>query len=270
MPCSLTDLHPTIQTFHRGLGAILKKGFCPAGKNGRRSDGLVYILKGQTVYDFGEYAFEAQTGDILYLAKGSIYSMDIRSQTYEVLIANFDFYTEEGTQFQSVAFPAPGGKSTEQLFRKLVSAWHMRSSTVKEECLSSLYAIYADLLRVTEEVGYLPTIKRQRMENATQYINEHLHEKDLSVADIAKHVHLSESYFRSSFKEAFSLSPVQYINMQRISRIKERLRYTADPISKIADHFGFSSVYHFCHLFKKEVGCTPSEYRSKHAQYPKT
>jgi len=267
---ALSELRPTIQTFHRGIGAILKKGFCPADKTGRRNDGLVYILKGQTVYDFGEYTFEAKTGDLLYLAKGSIYSMNIRSQSYEVLIANFDFFAEDGTQFRSAAFPAPGGKSTEHLFRKLVSTWHMRSSTVKEECLASLYAIYADFLRATEEVGFLPTIKRQRMENAIQYINEHLHEKDLAVADIAKHIALSESYFRNSFKEAFSLSPVQYINMQRISRIKERLRYTAEPISGIADHFGFSSVYHFCHLFKKEVGCTPSEYRSKHAQYPKT
>lgn len=270
MLCSVTTLRPTIQAFHRGIGSILKKGFLPAGKNGRRNDGLVYILKGQTVYNFGEYQFEAKTGDILYLAKGSIYSMDIRSQTYEVLIANFDFFKDDDVQFQSVAYPAPGGKSTEQLFRKLVSAWHMRSSTVKEECLASLYAIYADFLRATEDVGYLPTIKRQRMENAMQYIHEHLHEKNLAIADIAKHVSLSESYFRSSFKEVFNLSPVQYINMRRISLIKERLRYTTEPISKIAEKFGFSNVYHFCHLFKKEVGCTPSEYRGKHAQYLKT
>ena len=39
--------------------------------------------------------------------------------------------------------------------------------------------------------------------NAGNYIEDHLHER-LSVDDIAKHVSLSESYFRSSFKKTDS------------------------------------------------------------------
>lgn len=269
MQQTLLEVRPSIKEFHRAVGAIIKKGYCPAIPGGRRSDGFIYVLKGKTLYDFGDYSFEACGGDLLYLARGSVYTMDIQSQTYEVLFANFDFFQPSGVTLQSATFPAPGGKGTENLFRKMLTTWHMRGSTVKEDCLSVLYAIYADFLRVNE-VGYLTSIKRQRMDNALLYINEHLQDKALSVPEIAEHVHLSESYFRSSFKEAFNLSPVQYINMRRISLIKERLRYTTEAISSIADRFGFSSVYHFCHLFKKEVGCTPSEYRSKHAQYPKT
>ena len=265
---SLQTVRPTIKTFHRAVGSIIKKGVY-AETEGRRTDGFVYVLKGQTAYNFGDYAFEANTGDLIYLAKGSTYAMTVLSPTYEVLFANFDFFTENGEQFSCEVFPAPGGKGTENIFRKMLTAWHMRSSTVKEICLSSLYAIYADFLQVTE-TGYLPTIKRQRMENAVRYINEHLGEKTLAVPDVAKQIHLSESYFRTSFKEAFHMSPVQYINMRRIALVKESLRVTNIPISVIAEKFGYSGVYHFCHFFKKEVGCTPSEYRNKHAQYPKT
>jgi len=267
---TLTEYHPTVKCFHRAIGALLKKGHYPAGKDGRGTDGLVYIVKGKGRYDFGDYRFEVGAGDLLYLSKGSIYSIDITSQVYEVLIANFDFFCEDGVMLQSSVCRSHGAKSNELLFRKMLSAWQMRSPFVKEECLCSLYGIYTDFLRSSEQASFLPVIKRQRMENALSYINEHLCDRDLSVPDIAEHVHLSVSYFRSSFKEAFNISPVAYINMQRMKCIKEQLRYTSDPIHKIAESFGFSSVYHFCHSFKKEFGCTPGEYRAKFVQYPKT
>ena len=108
------------------------------------------------------------------------------------------------------------------------------------------------------------------MNNALKYINQNLENERLSVPEIAEYAHLSESHFRRSFKETFNISPIRYINMQRINRAKDLIRYSADTFSEIAEKLGFSSIYHFSHSFKKEVGYSPSEYRKRYDQYPKT
>lgn len=77
---SLSEISPMIGAFHRAVGTTIRKGFIPARTPGRRSDGFVYVISGRTHYDFGDYVFDAKPGDIFFLARDSVYSMDIREE----------------------------------------------------------------------------------------------------------------------------------------------------------------------------------------------
>ncbi len=270
MLTTMYALQPTIQKFRRAVHLTIKKGFLPPTPRlgGRMSNGFVYILEGKTRYDFGEYTIDAKAGDLLFLPKGSYYSMQIETERYSVIFANFNMTLPEDVTLRAEAFPATGRKNTENLFWKILNLWQLGSATMHTECLAVLYAIYADFLHATSK-GYMPSLKYTRMDKAIQYIHAHLQDATLNVPQIAQSVQMSDGHFRRQFKETNGMSPVQYINMRRIALTKEKLRYTDFSISEIAEACGFSDLYYLSHLFKKEVGCSPSEYRIHHAEDPK-
>lgn len=146
----------------------------------------------------------------------------------------------------------------------------MQQPTVREDCLSLLYAAYADFLKSAHGAMYLPSAKRKRMDAALGYIDMHIADESLKVAEVAASVNLSESHFRRSFRDAFGISPVKYITMTRVTRAQERLRYSNERLTDIAEALGFSNLYYFSVVFKKEVGVSPSEYRKRYSADPLT
>ena len=71
------------------------------------------------------------------------------------------------------------------------------------------------------------------------------------------------NYFGDMFKKETGKSPQEYIQEKVIELAKERISGTADTVSQIAYSLGFQYPQHFCRLFKKRVGYTPSEYRAQ-------
>lgn len=253
---TLLDSRPTVADFRRAIGATVHTGTYSQFPSGREYDSFAYILQGSATYDFGEYALDVKAGDILFLAKGSSNTLTVHTE-YKFLFANFLF---PDTRLQCEAFPAPSGKQTEDLFHKIVATWNRATPTVKEDCLSLLYLIYSDFL-ATAKAAYLHSDKKNLLEYSISYIREHLDDDTLTIEKIAAASQMGERHFRRSFKEAYNISPLRYINMRRITRAKELLRYSDMPLGKIAAATGFSSIYYFSNAFKKEVQCSPSEYR---------
>lgn len=253
---TLLDSRPTVLDFCRAIGATVRVGTFNQYPNGREYDSFAYVLQGSATYDFGEYAIDAKAGDILFLAKGSSNTLTVHEE-YKFLYASFTF---REARLQCEAFPAPSGKQTEDLFHKIVATWNRATPTVKEDCLALLYRIYSDFLN-TAKAAYHPSDKKNILEFSIEYIHKHLDDDTLTIAKIAAASQMGERHFRRSFKEAYNISPLRYINMRRITRAKELLRYSDMPLSQIATATGFSSIYYFSNAFKKEVHCSPSEYR---------
>lgn len=84
-----------------------------------------------------------------------------------------------------------------------------------------------------------------------------------SVAELAEHFEVSESYLFRIFKTKYNMTLKTYINKLRIKNICNRLKYSERAIKALAAEYGFESYEHFCRVFKKEMGCTPTEYRER-------
>ncbi|MCD8069479.1 MAG: helix-turn-helix transcriptional regulator, partial [Lachnospiraceae bacterium] len=63
------------------------------------------------------------------------------------------------------------------------------------------------------------------------------------------------------FKEQCGTSVVSYIQQVRITRAKNLLRFSEDPIEKIAEECGIPDANYFARVFKKVEGIAPGEYR---------
>jgi AraC-like DNA-binding protein len=105
----------------------------------------------------------------------------------------------------------------------------------------------------------LPEVLRVRVR---QYIHSHLADADLTVERIARDMRCSKRYLHVLFKsEAHTLD--RQIWLSRLERCRQALA-TADAsavsISALAYRWGFSSSAHFCRLFKREFGVTPSDF----------
>lgn len=99
------------------------------------------------------------------------------------------------------------------------------------------------------------------------YIDEHFEQK-LSVQELADLAGYSYHRFRHLFKEAFGMSPIQYVIDRRLERARSLLAHTDLPLAEIAAVCGFSNVGQFCSLFKRELKETPLSYR--HNSYRNT
>ncbi|MCR5279570.1 MAG: helix-turn-helix domain-containing protein [Lachnospiraceae bacterium] len=85
--------------------------------------------------------------------------------------------------------------------------------------------------------------------------------RKLTIDEIADELHVSKYHLIRTFKRAMGIPPYSYLTMRRISKAKEKLVFTNDPIAEIAEKCGFNDCAGFISCFKQRTGQTPLQYR---------
>lgn len=94
-----------------------------------------------------------------------------------------------------------------------------------------------------------------------QYIHQNF-TRDISLQSISDTLHLSRSYVGQLFKKETGISYIRYLTSLRVERTKELLLQTTLSVSQVGETSGFNDYFYFIKTFKKEVGCTPSQFRN--------
>ena len=97
-------------------------------------------------------------------------------------------------------------------------------------------------------------------QTATGYIEAHYKEK-FSLQKMAGALYVNGSYLLRAFRKSTGFTPLAYHNHIRCRRAMELLADPGMSVSQIGEAVGFVSSAHFSHVFKKEAGCTPTEFR---------
>jgi len=98
----------------------------------------------------------------------------------------------------------------------------------------------------------------QHMENAKTYIKDQVCD-NITVAQIAQEVSLSEYHFIRLFKQHTGLSPHAYLLNQKII-LAQRLLMRGIPIAEVAQEVGFVDQSHLSRHFQAIVAMTPGEF----------
>ena len=93
-----------------------------------------------------------------------------------------------------------------------------------------------------------------------RYIEAHYADR-LTLNELARHAHLAPTYFCAQFKHHFGATPIDYVVRLRLHRAAYLLRNQNLRIGDIARAVGYSDVYHFSKLFKKNYGLSPRDMR---------
>ncbi|MFZ0659033.1 MAG: AraC family transcriptional regulator [Candidatus Binataceae bacterium] len=91
-------------------------------------------------------------------------------------------------------------------------------------------------------------------------IEQHAHE-ELDLGGLAQSVNLSPFHFLRIFKRETGVTPYRFLVQTRIRNAIEFLRDTSQPVTDIAFDVGFGDLSNFINAFRREVGCSPREYR---------
>jgi transcriptional regulator GlxA family with amidase domain len=84
----------------------------------------------------------------------------------------------------------------------------------------------------------------------------------LTVADIAAHAMMSKRSLARHFRAQTGTTPLRWLLDHRLQRARELLESTELPMRRVAEATGFGSVETFRHHFARQVGTTPSAYRT--------
>ena len=99
---------------------------------------------------------------------------------------------------------------------------------------------------------------------AVRFIRDHV-DHGIGVKDVLAHVKRSRTDLESRFRLWLKTSVRTEIIRQRMDRVCSLLQETDLPLSVIARGAGFSTTAHFCRLFQRQIGQTPTNYRHRQA-----
>lgn len=101
-----------------------------------------------------------------------------------------------------------------------------------------------------------------RIGTVIKYINNHLTDKNITVDLLAKKAYMSTSHFHKQFKNTLGISPIDYVNSERIKFSKKLISNNKKTIlGNVAFKSGFNSISYFNRQFKKYELVTPGQYR---------
>lgn len=97
---------------------------------------------------------------------------------------------------------------------------------------------------------------------AQLWLQNHLNKQAISIENLAALFGMSPRNFTRRFRRATNMTPLQYLQQQRLIEAKELLQNSSLRISEIAYRVGYLDVSYFTKLFKQFSSVTPKQYRT--------
>ena len=101
------------------------------------------------------------------------------------------------------------------------------------------------------------------IEDARMFIRENYQREDMSLNTVASQVNISPSYFSAIFSAQTGQTFVEYLTAVRLEKAKELLMCSSLRTAEIGYEVGYKDSHYFSYIFKKVVGCSPTEYKNR-------
>ncbi len=139
-------------------------------------------------------------------------------------------------------------------FKVISELWLSGSARNKFKALSMIYMLFSRLAEFSQsEEG-------NKIGKAISFIKTNCLCSDLTVADVAEHVGISEAYLRKLIKKELGMSPIKYIIYLRVEAAKKMLESGFYSVAEVARLCGFEDAGYFSSVFKRYACTAPSEY----------
>ena len=103
-------------------------------------------------------------------------------------------------------------------------------------------------------------LPRHKLRAVVAHVANHLH-RPIPVAELAALVCISPFHFSRQFRAATGLAPHQYVLQCRMRQAAQMLVETELTVCSVANEVGCVDQSHFTNVFRRNFGCTPSEFR---------
>lgn len=219
----------------QGTGTLL----APDGKEYILSKGDTYYLPRGSWHRYYTNYSEEQWGKIFINFSGDLFSHLLR-----------DFGIDE-------QYVYPGLDILDELNHIYELVKH-GGEQIEAECSALIfriiYKMYAAAHRHDEELSDAARLKNYIDQNYT---------KHLEAADLAAMLYKSESQINRIFRQAYQITPHQYLINKKMEAARILLTTTRLSIKAISAKLSFADEFYFSNVFKRHTGKSPREYRQE-------
>ncbi|TCN21151.1 AraC-like DNA-binding protein [Mesobacillus foraminis] len=227
---------------------------------------LYFIMEGEGFVRVNDKTYYPKPGELYLLPSGTVQAYGtISGNTFGKYWCHFTSKLNDSQLFDLIKTPVFLKTHNQE---QLKSKFEQLIFYSEKEDISSGFRVHAILLdfiaEFIEKSGTVNLNTRtvpsyDKMDDIVQYIEENL-DAPLCVDDLASIANFHPNYFISVFKKYTGLSPIQFINRQRMERAKHLLITTDYSVSTIAESLGFDLSY-FSRMFRVHIGFSPTNYR---------
>lgn len=211
---------------------------------------VTYHITGGMRYVFPDRTLTAQAGDVLYLPPSI--PCRLEGDTDNIIRVEFDC-ADPITALPALRTP-DRPNAMRRMFDELMEVWYSSLPGFEYRALSAFYRIMAELARPPLGTAAIA------LQVATEYIDAHFTDSELSAKEIAKAADISESYLYQLFREDVGMSPKEYILKSRLQNACFLLKTRYYKVYEVAEKCGFPDAKYFVTIFKREMGISPGKY----------
>lgn len=121
-------------------------------------------------------------------------------------------------------------------------------------------SLYKKFVQLAPECKNAVLRERAKLNRMTGYLSEHCNEK-LTLAGMAEACQVSTGDFCRFFKKHMEMTPFEYLQKCRIWNSMDAVLNKTASMGEIAMANGFAGASYFSETFRKEMGCSPADYR---------
>ena len=212
---------------------------------------------GSVLCDFYNKKILVNSGDILFIPKGTSYTVTSLSVNTKYTSINFeaDFIKVP----EPVCYPLQNFAEASYITNSFHDMWSLGNAAEKYQCFSHFYSLLAYLSNI-ESSSNIESKKYKLIEPAVTYLKEHIYDSSLKAEKLHRLCGISNTYFRQIFFLNFNKTPQSYIISKRISHAKEIITSgDFSTIEEVALSVGFADPLYFSKVFKKFYGIAPSQ-----------
>lgn len=230
---------------------------------------LLYIIQGTVSVRSGPRRIIAAKDEIVIINSNDMHHIcSIGGDAkYFCLIIDKHFCEEYGVFTSDIVFTPH--ISDKKILRKyinikneLIEKKAMYKTAAKAAIVDLLVHLYREYSKDQSPITDKKNLKSPAVKESLSFIDNN-YASEISTADIAWAVGLSEAYFCRIFKEATGFSVVDYINFVRCSNAKKILQSGEHTVSEAAALCGFYNLSYFSRTYKKHMGALPSEHKKE-------
>lgn len=246
-----------------GQQTFLTQDFSKRRMEGRLDYQLIYITRGSGLFTISGRSDTVSAGNIILYNphepqiysykcydKTNVYWIHFTGNKVKYLLDQLDIhsgYIGNSIQIQDI-------------FQDIITELQLKKSDFNRV----VTADFQKLLVLINRQLQLENTKEQNdllLESLILQLNQN-YNKPWTISTMAGLCNLSDSYFSHYFKEKTGISPMKYLTDLRMEKAKFLLSESDMPVSSIATSLGYNDVLYFSRIFKKNIGESPTVYRS--------
>ena len=127
-----------------------------------------------------------------------------------------------------------------------------------EMVLYELFSYFATDLPGLENVDTAPSLASQ-----IKFFLDAKYMERLRIESLAEHFGVHPNHFSRLFREAYGMSPKQYLQKMKLEKAAMMLETTDMPVALISESLGFDDQHAFSKTFKKYWEISPRDFRQK-------